>query len=138
MALAQLSQSGPLLSRTQNPLGTVGRRGHKQCEVVIRVRVYVYANQIAARHPQIDYKSKSGYRANSKSALDRYCRLTWLTDTQLLTSREQERCDSTRQEPKAKSAASLKGQFCQSISLKLPQRQGVGGGKLTPKRVCAI
>ena len=50
---------------------------------------------------------KSGTRANSKSALDRYCRFDGLTDTQLLTSWEQERCDSTPKDPKVESAASL-------------------------------
>ena len=28
--------------------------------------MYVYASKIAARHPQIDYNSKSGYRAKLK------------------------------------------------------------------------
>ncbi len=82
--------------------------------------------------------SKSGYRANSKSALDKCCRLKGLTETQLLTSREQERCDSTSKKPKAESALSLKKlNAFRSISLKLHRRQRVGGGRLTPKPVRA-
>ena len=117
-----------MLRRTQIHL--VGRHGHIHGDVVVRVRVYVYANQIAARHAQINHKSKSGYRANSKLVLDRYCRLMGgQTDTQLLTSREHERRDSKPQKTKRESASSQKKENAfKSISLKLPQRQGVGGG----------
>jgi len=95
--------------------------------------MYVYASQIAARHPQINYKSKSGYRANSKSALDMYCRFKGLTDTHLPTSREQERCDSTPKESKAESVASLKKvNAFKSMLKKMPQWQRVDGGELTP------
>ena len=58
------------------------------------VRVYAYASQIAARHPQINYRiaNRAARLKNSKTELDS-CLLEGLTGTQLLTSWEQERCE---------------------------------------------
>jgi hypothetical protein len=75
-------------------------------------------------HKSITNKDRAT-ELNSKSALDKYCRLRRLSDTQLLASWEQKGCDSTTQKTAAESAASLKANVFKSIMLKLPQRQRV-------------
>ena len=98
----------------------------------------MYAANMAARHPQINYKSNRATELKLKSSLDnRYCRLKGLTDTQLLTAWEQEGCDSTPNKPKAESAASLKGKCFQKHITKVASKAKGGRGETNTKaRLC--